>query len=110
MSKKLNIVRLNCWEFNNCGREPGGKNSFMGVCPAAIAKNLEGLNHGINAGRICWNIFGTFCCVKNINSCNYSFCHKISYCKNCEFFKLVQKEEGVNFVIYPKKRILVNFS
>lgn len=27
-------MKFNCWEFKQCGREPGGANSQLGSCPA----------------------------------------------------------------------------
>ena len=33
-------VKLNCWEFKKCGREPGGTNaSQRETCPACVAEN-----------------------------------------------------------------------
>ena len=42
------MKRKNCWEFNECGREPDGKNADeLGICTAA----LPGGNSGINKGK-----------------------------------------------------------
>ena len=56
------MKRKNCWEEMKCGRESGGKNADeLGVCPAAIDKEFEGVNKGEKAGRFCWAVGGTFC-------------------------------------------------
>ena len=45
--------KLNCWEYMNCGRECDGKNSTeLGICRAAADDAFQGLNGGINGGRI----------------------------------------------------------
>jgi len=82
----------NCWEFKNCGREPGGENAEkLGVCPTPVDTSFNGINSGRNAGRICWAIAGTFC-----NGEEGSFAEKRSSCTHCAFFKLVQTEEGIS--------------
>jgi len=56
MSKK------NCWEVKKCGREPSGaKVKEFGVCPAAEQHRADGINGGVNGGRSCWAVAGTFC-------------------------------------------------
>jgi hypothetical protein len=91
------LQKLNCWEYKNCGREPGGLESGRyGVCPASTSTEVDGLNHGKNGGRICWAIAGTFINSKVMGK--YAS-HKFS-CVNCDFFKLVSDEQGVdNFEI-----------
>lgn len=87
-------MKQNCWEFKNCGRNPGGaKVAEMGVCPAASTASSNGLNGGSNAGRICWAIAGTFCGGK----VQGSFADKQASCLGCEFFKSVKGEEGSVF-------------
>lgn len=89
MSKKQN-----CWEFNGCGREPGGKHAAEhGECPAAITITANGINNGKNAGRICWAVAGTFS-DKKISG---DHAQKIVSCVLCEFYKKVEQEEGANF-------------
>jgi hypothetical protein len=84
-------IKLNCWEFEKCGREPGGANEHD-ICPAAIETYANGINGGKNAGRICWAIAGTLCneMIKG------TFAKEKFSCMNCEFFKLVNKEEDIN--------------
>lgn len=41
------MSKQNCWEANECGRQPGGvKVASLGVCPAASDTRLDGLNGG----------------------------------------------------------------
>ncbi len=55
-------MKRNCWQVMDCGREPAGsKVEELGVCPAAIVERANGVNDGLNGGRICWAIAGTFC-------------------------------------------------
>ena len=87
-------TRKNCWEFKKCGREPdGAKVMELGVCPAAIARGLDGVHSGMNAGRACWVVAGTFCRgeVQGI------FALKQGNCVKCEFYKLVKSEEHPRF-------------
>lgn len=87
--------KLNCWEYKKCGREPGGaKVKELGVCPVFTEKRTDNLNCGKNGGRACWAIAGTLCGDK----VQGTFAFKLSTCLQCEFFKLVVKEEGDKFV------------
>lgn len=80
----------NCWEFKNCGREPGGiKAGKEGICPAAEEKTFDTFNHGINAGRACWLVAGTFC----DDEVSGTFAEKIDTCRNCNFYKKIQTDE-----------------
>ncbi|HBG18243.1 MAG TPA: hypothetical protein DDY32_02935 [Desulfobulbaceae bacterium] len=83
-------LKVNCWEYKKCGREPGGRNADKdGVCPAAADDTFNTFNNGINAGRSCWLVAGTFCDHKIMGT----FAEKIDTCKNCSFYKKVQEEE-----------------
>lgn len=87
--------RVNCWEYEKCGREEGGtKISEIGVCPASTEVRVNGINGGKNGGRACWAIAGTMCHGK----INGSFALKLGACITCDFFKLVAREEGANLV------------
>jgi len=80
----------NCWEFMKCGRETGGINiAEFGLCAAAADTSANGINGGINGGRICWSVAGLF--AKKIDCL---FAKKTLSCINCDFFRLVNKEEG----------------
>jgi hypothetical protein len=80
--KEMNMAKMNCWEFNKCGREPGGDNvSEYGICPAARDTSLDGMNQGKSGGRACWAISGTLCEGK----VQGTFAVKLSDCKQCSF-------------------------
>ncbi|KAA3605083.1 MAG: hypothetical protein DWQ01_21040 [Planctomycetota bacterium] len=80
----------NCWEYFQCGREPGGsKSDSLGVCPVAVQSSDDGRNHGRMGGRLCWTIAGSPCAPdKGL---------KFRKCVNCTFFAKVMEEEGRNF-------------
>jgi broad specificity polyphosphatase/5'/3'-nucleotidase SurE len=85
----------NCWEIKNCGREPGGaKIAELGICPAATDLRANGINSGKNAGRACWAVTGTLCG----GQVQGSFASKLSNCMACEFYRIVQKEEGSSYL------------
>lgn len=90
-SSEMGRTALNCWEFMNCGREPGGNRADeLGACPAAVDESFEGINSGKNGGRICWAVAGTFC----DGHIQGTFAEKRKSCIRCDFFKKVQEEEG----------------
>jgi len=85
------MAKMNCWEFKKCGREVGGsKVAELGICPASIESNADGINNGKNGGRACWAISGTLCGSK----VQGTFAMKLSNCLQCEFFALVRDDEG----------------
>ena len=91
----MTILKINCWELKQCGREPGGRKvNELGVCPAATDTRVFGVNGGINGGRVCWAIAGTFCDAK----VQGSFALKVGNCMQCDFFNLVVTEEGRNLM------------
>ena len=84
-------MSMNCWDFKQCGRQPGGSRvSDLGVCPASTDVKADGLNGGRNGGRICWALTGTLCGGK----VQGTFAHKLANCMDCEFYRLVQTEQG----------------
>lgn len=88
-------MKLNCWEFKKCGREPGGSNNGeKGTCPAATDARLDGVHGGRNAGRACWALMGTLC----EGQPRGEFARKFQSCHECSFFKTVVREEGTRFV------------
>jgi len=85
------MTKQNCWEFKRCGRQPGGARAAeLGVCAAASAVAVDGLNSGANGGRVCWAVAGTLCGGK----VQGSFATKLAACTACEFYRQVQREEG----------------
>jgi len=93
--------RMNCWEFMKCGREPeGAKARELGTCPAAVDTTFNGFNEGINAGRLCWLVAGTFCG----GMAQGSFAEKSVSCKQCNFYQTVHEEKGTTTQsVYPFK-------
>ncbi|MGE5892658.1 MAG: two-CW domain-containing protein [bacterium] len=86
--------KLNCWEFKKCGREEGGRKAAqLGVCKTATYVSAHGINEGINGGRICWVIAGTYGRYKTeLASCSSVLAG--SSCMECDFHHMVLKEEG----------------
>lgn len=94
--RKGKEMKINCWEFKKCGREPGGdRTEEAGVCPAAVEVSCNGINSGKNAGRYCWTIAGTLC----KGGVQGTFARKLSDCLRCDFFLAVNKQEGEWFVV-----------
>jgi hypothetical protein len=88
-------MKINCWEFKKCGREPGGvKSEELGVCLAAITEAVDGVHGGKNGGRACWAVCGTLCG----GEVQGTFADKIGNCKVCDFYKLVWEENIEDFV------------
>ena len=86
----------NCWEFQRCGREPGGARvAELGICPAAVDPRLDGENDGINAGRACWIIAGTLCG----GQVQGTIAGKLKDCFKCGFYQKVLSEEGPDFAL-----------
>jgi len=93
--------RMNCWEFMKCGREIGGERAEeLGVCAAAVYPHADGINRGVNGGRICWAIVGTYSCYVGKSSLT----GKKVLCYDCEFHKKVLAEEGLIDLDATKKR------
>ena len=83
--------KLNCWEFKNCGRQPGGEKTYgSGVCAAATTSIMDGIHGGTSAGRACWVISGAKCGPKNTGSGE-----KLRLaCISCDFYLDVKNQEG----------------
>jgi hypothetical protein len=89
------VGKLNCWDFKKCGRQSGGKkDQELGVCPASTEKRLNGVHEGMNSGRACWVVAGTFC----RGEIQGAFVKKSVNCIKCDFYLSVLKEEDKNFV------------
>jgi len=81
-------MKLNCWEFKNCGREKGGLMvELLGQCPVATAMKYDGHNGGIGAGRVCWMVASSHCGVNEGPSQQGCSCHE------CDFYHRVVYEE-----------------
>ena len=82
--------KLNCWEYMECGREPGGfEVQKYGICSSSASVEADGMNDGKNGGRICWAIAGTFINGKVTGK----YADQKYSCINCDFFKLVSDEQ-----------------
>ena len=93
------MKRLNCWEFKDCGKEPGGFRVYeQGVCPAAKEEKYHRINKGKNGGRFCWAVSGTFC----KGEPKGSYAQKLFDCINCDFMKNVIFQENIEFILSPK--------
>jgi len=81
--------KLNCWEFMNCGMEPGGLFSkAKGPCLIPQMMRYDGANGGRGAGRICWEI------VRDKSGAQNALCpHQRQSCLNCKFYLRVHSEE-----------------
>jgi len=67
---------LNCWEYKNCSDSIN--------CPVKNESIANGLNGGINGGRICWIIME-----------NHSKKKAKTDCFQCQFHYKVMNEEGL---------------
>ena len=83
-------AKPNCWEFLECGREPGGdKADELGVCPAAVEAKLDGVHGGRNAGRSCWVVVATLC----NDEMQGTLATKYRNCMACPFYLSVERDE-----------------
>lgn len=83
--------KLNCWNFKNCGRYPGGpKEHELGTCPVPIMDEADGFLGGRGAGRGCAYVAGSYCGGEVQGS--YEF--KKKHCEDCEYYKALQAEFG----------------
>lgn len=79
------MKKINCWEYKNC--------KLKDKCIAFNSKVYDGINEGVNAGRYCWALAGTFCegLIKG------TFAEKINDCSKCDFYQLVNDDEDKKF-------------
>jgi len=90
---------LNCWEYYKCGREPHGENvKELGICPATVSNEFDGVNEGKQGGRFCWVVAGTFC----NGEIQGTYAKKLIDCINCNFLKYIQEEKGREFILTPE--------
>lgn len=89
------MKKLNCWEFNKCGRAfDGTRSGVRKACPASVEAILDGVHGGSRAGRACWTVAGTMCKGKPMGI----YAEKINSCTSCSFYKMVKKDEGASFM------------
>jgi len=83
--------KLNCWEHMDCKHRPGKGDAFCSdMCPAVTGSTFSGINSGVNAGRFCWAVAGSFSQEKP--ACQ--FIQEGNECTECEFYQTVRAEEG----------------
>ncbi len=88
----MTTLKQNCWEFRQCGREPGGFGADeFGVCPAALDSATDGLLGGKHRGRVCWAVMDTLCA----GLPQSTFAQKRRFCMACDFFRKVKQEQGL---------------
>ncbi len=88
--RPLMTKKRNCWEYMNCGRNPGGHAAAgSGVCPVSLHEELNGVHGGKNAGRACWAVDDSLCPEVQRESQQKKF----SGCWKCEFYHSVKNEE-----------------
>ncbi len=86
------MSKLNCWEYMECGRGPGGFGTHeAGVCNIAKEIAANGLNGGVNGGRLCW-LIAEKCSSEEVKCSNY---HNKNSCFSCKFRYKVSAEEGL---------------
>lgn len=99
------MSRMNCWEFFECGREPGGKKiRELGACPAAAKTELDGVNDGTNGGRACWAIAGTLC----EGEIQGTYAQKLGNCLKCDFHAFVRGQQHGNYASTKKILDIIN--
>lgn len=75
-----------------CGRGPNGdKKDKCSVCPVTTEILADGLNGGVNGGRMCWVIVDN--CPGDENDSSRT--QEKSFCFQCEFRYKVMAEEGL---------------
>jgi hypothetical protein len=92
LSGRWPVKKLNCWEFNKCGRAHGG--DVRAACPASVEAMLDGIHGGLCAGRACWTVAGTMCKGKVMGV----YAEKLESCTKCAFYREVKKQEGEDFM------------
>jgi hypothetical protein len=77
--------KLNCWDFKKCCDNLLSPHASEGiVCQVKKEFLANGLNGGINGGRLCWVIMDSHCRKKAQTACF-----------QCEFYSKVMAEEGL---------------
>jgi hypothetical protein len=96
------MYEMNCWEFFECGRIPGGdKVKEGGACPAAVTCELNGINNGVHGGRACWAVPGTL----HQGKPQGSYTQKLNKCLQCEFHSQVRNQQNSSYI---KTREILN--
>ncbi|MBF0160916.1 MAG: hypothetical protein HQL88_01380 [Magnetococcales bacterium] len=84
----------NCWEENQCGREPGGKwAEKRGPCPVPLFTLADGFLGGENGGRACLFIANQLSAGERKQVCSQS----ADACEKCAFQKKLKKKYKRSF-------------
>lgn len=89
--------KMNCWEFFKCGREATRRHGSDPVCAASVTSSRNGINDGVNAGRSCWKVMGTFCTNHGVGNVRGTIDFKETHCQQCDFRRYVMEQEGEDF-------------
>ena len=97
------MAKINCWEFNQCGREPKGEKAHeLGICPAAVFDESDGFCNGKNGGRACMYISGTLC-NENISGTRIE---ARKNCGSCDFYGMIKLEHGSEASVFSFERYI----
>lgn len=92
------MAKLNCWEYNGCGRAfTSTDGDVQNACPASVESILDGIHGGLCAGRSCWTVAGTMC--NDLPMGTYA--QKFKNCMKCDFYNEVREQEGEAFMDVP---------
>ncbi|MBF0341224.1 MAG: hypothetical protein HQL95_09735 [Magnetococcales bacterium] len=101
----------NCWEKNQCGREPGGsKEGKLGTCPVATFALADGFLGGKNGGRACIFIVGSLAPAGRFNTCESLANRSDRDCFQCAFFNTMKKKYKKVFNLEVFNRYIENSS
>ena len=87
-------MKTNCWEENQCGREPGGTMAEKrGPCPVPLFTQADGFLGGENGGRACLFVVNRLNEVERKCACSQSS----DTCEKCSFYKKLKKKYKKSF-------------
>lgn len=88
------MTKINCWEYKKCGKED--------TCPAGLFMEADKFLGGMNGGRACAYVSGTFCS-GNIQGTHVE---KAKNCGKCDFYQLLRKDNGLEMSVLSFSRYL----
>lgn len=87
-------MKTNCWEENQCGREPGGKQAERHTpCPVPLFALADGFLGGENGGRACVFVVNRLNEEERRQACSQS----PDFCERCAFHKKLKKKYKKSF-------------
>ena len=94
LAGRVEWMKTNCWEENQCGREPGGKMADKrGPCPVPLFPLADGFLGGENGGRACMFILERLNAGERKRTCSPS----VDACEKCDFHKKLKKKYKKSF-------------